>query len=106
MTRYARGRGRRATAAGVLMAVTLLAGMLLTGQGQPFAGARTATSATHGTTGARGMTALGPASPDRPLAITLVLRGRSSAELNRTLAGLSDPASPSYRHFLSPTEYA
>ena len=48
MTRYTRGRGRRATAAGVLMAVTLLAGMLLTGQRLPFAGARTATSATRG----------------------------------------------------------
>ena len=106
MTRYARGRGRRATAAGLLMTVTLLAGLLLTGHALPFSGARTATSATRGPTGARGMTALGPASPDRPLAITLVLRGRSSAELDRTLAGLSDPASPSYRHFLSPAEYA
>ena len=106
MTRYARGRGCRATVAGVLAAVALLSGMLLTGHGLPFYGARTISTGTKAAAGARGMTVLGPASADRSLAITLVLRGRSAAELDRTLAGLADPASPSYRHFLSPVEYA
>src|SRR5579859_2394165 len=106
MTRYARGRGCHATVAGVLAVVALLTGMLLTGHGLPFYGARTVSTGTKAAAGARGMTVLGPASADRSLAITLVLRGRSAAELDRTLAGLADPASPSYRHFLSPAEYA
>src|SRR5690349_6093501 len=108
MARYTRGGGRRATVAGILAAVALLTGMLLTGHGLPlsFSGARSASTNPSGATSKHGMTALGPASPDRPLAVTLVLRGRSAAELDRTLAGLDDPSSPSYRHFLSPAEYA
>ena len=50
--------------------------------------------------------ALGPADPSRMLGITLVLPGQSDPALGQTLAGVADPASPSYRHFLTPEEVA
>lgn len=109
VARDTRWRVQRTTVAGVLLAVALLSGMLLSGHALPFSGVRPATTAARAATSVRGMsdiTAIGPASPDRPLALTLVLRGRSAAALDRALASLADLASPSYRHFLSPAEYA
>lgn len=41
-----------------------------------------------------------------PVQITLALKGRNSAELQRFVAAVSDPASPSYRHFLTREQYA
>lgn len=41
-----------------------------------------------------------------PVGITLVLRGRNAAELQRLDAAVSNPASPSYRHFLTRAQYA
>jgi subtilase family serine protease len=48
---------------------------------------------------------LGPTDPAHTLTISLVLRARS-ADTNAAIAALSDPASPEFRHFLSPQEYA
>jgi subtilase family serine protease len=42
----------------------------------------------------------------QPVGLTFVLAGRNSAELRRFDAAVSDPASPSYRHFLTRTQYA
>jgi subtilase family serine protease len=41
-----------------------------------------------------------------PVQISLLLKGRHEAELQRFVAQVSDPASPSYRHFLTRAEYA
>ncbi|HVW80875.1 MAG TPA: S53 family peptidase [Mycobacteriales bacterium] len=40
-----------------------------------------------------------------PVQITLALKGRNTAELERFDAAVSNPASPSYRHFLTRAEY-
>jgi subtilase family serine protease len=38
--------------------------------------------------------------------VALVLRGRHQAALHRFVAAVSEPGSPSYRHFLTPAQYA
>lgn len=48
-------------------------------------------------------TALEPAAA--PVQITLALKGRNQAELQRFVAAVSDPASASYRHFLTSAQY-
>ena len=40
-----------------------------------------------------------------PVQISLALEGRNQAELRRFVAAVSDPASPSYRHFLTSAQY-
>jgi subtilase family serine protease len=40
-----------------------------------------------------------------PVQISLALKGRNTAELRRFVAAVSDPASPSYRHFLTTAQY-
>jgi subtilase family serine protease len=40
-----------------------------------------------------------------PVQISLLLKGRNQAELRQFVAKVSDPASPSYRHFLTRAEY-
>lgn len=52
-----------------------------------------------------GPTVLGPTDPNRPLDITLTLVGQSPADLDRTLASVSDIHSPAYRHFLTPAQF-
>ncbi|HVV76947.1 MAG TPA: S53 family peptidase [Mycobacteriales bacterium] len=47
--------------------------------------------------------ALEPASA--PVQISLALKGRHVAELRRLVAAVSDPSSPSYRHFLTTAEF-
>jgi subtilase family serine protease len=48
--------------------------------------------------------ALEPASA--PVQISLLLKGRNSAELTKFVSAVSDPSSSSYRHFLTRAEYA
>ncbi|MGN6473073.1 MAG: S53 family peptidase [Mycobacteriales bacterium] len=40
-----------------------------------------------------------------PVQFSLALKGRNQAELRRLVAEVSDPSSPSYRHFLSTAQY-
>ncbi|HVS67938.1 MAG TPA: S53 family peptidase [Mycobacteriales bacterium] len=40
-----------------------------------------------------------------PVQISLALKGRNQTELKRLVAAVSDPASPSYRHFLSNAQF-
>jgi kumamolisin len=49
---------------------------------------------------------LGSTDPARAIAISVSLAGRSPSALTRTLAGIYDPRSPDFHHFLTPTEFA
>jgi subtilase family serine protease len=49
---------------------------------------------------------LGPTPAARTIRITLVLRGKSSSDLSQLLAGLDDPHSPNYHHYLSASAFA
>jgi subtilase family serine protease len=51
-------------------------------------------------------TAVGPVAPTTRLALTVVLKPRNASGLAALAAAVSDPASPSYRHFLSVGEFA
>jgi hypothetical protein len=51
-------------------------------------------------------TAVGPVAPATRLALTVVLKPRDASGLAALAAGVTDPASPSYRHFLSVGEFA
>ena len=51
-------------------------------------------------------TAIGPVAPSTRLALTVVLKSRDASGLAALAAAVSDPASPSYRHFLSVGEFA
>src|SRR5215469_2834795 len=57
----------------------------------------------HATSGAD--VRLSPLPADFPLDITLVLRGQRSTDLDATLAGINDPHSPLYHHFLTPDQF-
>lgn len=49
---------------------------------------------------------VGPARPDQSLAISLLLKRRAPDELARILAGVNDPTSPLYHHYLTPRQIA
>jgi len=49
---------------------------------------------------------MGPTDPMQAITITLSLSGQSPADLVRTIAGIADPNSPDYHHYLTPDEYA
>jgi hypothetical protein len=49
---------------------------------------------------------LGPVAPSRRLALTVVLKPRDPAGLATFAAAVTNPSSPSYRHFLSVGEFA
>lgn len=96
------GRRPRPLAMGVCALVFVLVGGLALNRGL----SRMLPPATsHAATSGR-ITALGPTDRSRTLTITLVLRGQATRELDQTLASVSDPSSPSFRHFLTPTEIA
>lgn len=54
----------------------------------------------------RGVARIGSVAANAPLTISLVLAGQASGTLGQTLAGIANPASPEYHHYLSPGEYA
>jgi kumamolisin len=49
---------------------------------------------------------LGPLPSNYPLDIALVLRGQRSTDLDETLAGINDPHSPLFHHFLTPDQFS
>lgn len=65
-------------------------------------------SVAPGTQGGQGAkaTAIGRTDPAQTIEITLSLPGKAPAELQRFLAGLRDPHSPSYHQYLTPDEFA
>jgi subtilase family serine protease len=63
-------------------------------------------SAAPGPVSAGALRRLGPTDPARVLRLTLMLAGQAPEALDRTLADLTTPAAASYRHFLSPDQFA
>ena len=53
-----------------------------------------------------GATLVGPAPNSTPLPLTVTLKPRDSAALAAEVQAVSDPGSPEYHHFLTPTEFA
>jgi kumamolisin len=114
MERITRGVGRwwripsTATATVLVVALVLLVGSApaatrTTSSAQR--GAHTGKPATSGaSTGAP--TRVGPTDPMQAITITLSLAGQSPADLARTIAGIVDPNSPDYHHYLTPDDYA
>ena len=96
-----RGRGLEGARGGRLfagvLALVLLAGCATTGP-------QTSAGGTEQGTG--GIARVGPADAGHTLAITLVLKGQSPADLEQTVSSINDPASPNYRRFLTPDEFA
>jgi subtilase family serine protease len=91
--------------AAVMLTFMLLATMCAAGvfARWPFAAA----SRPHAGAPAPGALArLGPADPARVMTITVALAAHAPAVLDRTLAELNNPASPQYRHFLTPAQFA
>ncbi|HEY7833625.1 MAG TPA: S53 family peptidase [Ktedonobacterales bacterium] len=99
--RKANWRGGRAIAVRslVVAALVVLAGCAS-------GGATGASSRSGALAATSGMVRLGATDPSRALTITLVLRGQAAANLGQTVAGIGDPASPLYRHFLTPAQFA
>ncbi len=90
---------------GIMVLALLLAGCAGVGS-QTGAGSRSgAANDKHPSHGAQPIL-LGKAAPGTTLALSLVLRGQSPAELQQVLAAVSDPHSPSYRQYLTPAEIA
>jgi len=58
------------------------------------------------TTGALAFSDAGRRAPNAPVSITLTLRYNHQTELDRFVAGVSDPHSASYHHFLSARQFA
>src|SRR5580698_539281 len=53
-----------------------------------------------------GATLIGPAPTSTALPLTVTLKPRDPAALAAEVQEVSDPKSPDYRHFLTPTEFA
>src|SRR5271168_3937089 len=53
-----------------------------------------------------GATLVGPAPNSTPLPLTVTLKPRDSAALAAEVQAVSDPGSPEYHHFLTPTQFA
>ncbi len=113
MQRITRGDGRwwripsTAAAAALLVALVLMVGSApaatrTTSSAQQGAHAGKPT-APGGSAGAP--TRVGPTDPGQAISITLSLAGQSQADLARTVAGIADPNSPDYHHYLTPDEY-
>src|SRR5260221_4087907 len=111
MERITRGVGRwwripsAAATAALLVALVLLVGSApaatRTISSSAHAGKPTASGGSAGSP-----TRVGPTDPGQAISITLSLVGQSQADLARTVAGIADPNSPDYHHYLTPDEYA
>ena len=87
-----------------LAATFLLAALLLLWPGVSFAADRQ-TLSTHIPAAARQLTPLDRLDPTRRLNLAIGLPLRNQEALNKFLQALYDPASPSYRKYLSPAEF-
>ncbi|HLZ22249.1 MAG TPA: S53 family peptidase [Ktedonobacterales bacterium] len=84
----------------VLVLVTAISLVASGSLGRPQSPAHTSTA--HPATTTR----LGPADGSRTIDVSLVLRGQSQTDFTATLAAVSNPSSPRYRHYLTPAQYA
>ena len=86
---------------------TSLVLLVTLGLSRPAAAAELRTALTpHVPPVVRSLAALGPVEDATPLRLAIALPGRDPAGLNATLRELADPASPRYRHYLLPEEFA
>lgn len=84
----------------------LLLGMLAVLAGCAGTGAPVAHPAAGTPASARGLMRLGDTDPGQSLTITLVLKGQSADGLSQMVAGISDPHSPQFHHYLTPVQVA
>jgi kumamolisin len=88
------------------LAVLVSASLALAGaRSAPSGGSPTSDSDVYGDPVVSEPVVVGPADPAAIIDIGLALRGQDPEGLERTLAELTDPASPNYRHYLTAEEF-